>query len=238
MYLNCNNDIHLDIIQYTFEYIIVMYDLLNNKGNTDTKQTKITQLFLPSKSTNTTNLLNQAHSCSKISGTFISILIFKVKSTDKFPNLRSTPHQLITLLEQPSVVPIVGCHTDRVLWRESKIRKFPKPLIIVSTSKSIVNNINIITTERMQPTEIRKLASVFPCVIGDFQDGSEPLDSDPISPCSLIYANTSKAPVLAVPPVWVRHLHLHVHHILVRVSRLYMTPQNPLVGFKTRTTMK
>ena len=24
----------------------------------------------------------------------------------------------------------------------------------------------------------------------------------------------------------VRHLHLHVHHILVRVSRLYMTPQN------------
>ena len=187
-----------------------MYDLLNNKGNTDTKQTKITQHFLPSKSTNTTNLLNQAHSCSKISGTFISILIFKVKSTDKFPNLRSTPHQLITLLEQPSVVPIVGCHTDRVLWRESKIRKFSKPLIIVSTSKSIVNNINIITTERMQPTEIRKLASVFPCVIGDFQDGSEPLDSDPISPCSLIYANRDRHNIIHLTEIMKTFLSEHM----------------------------
>ena len=98
------------------------------------------------------------------------------------------------------MVPLVGCLTDKVsgrekmwsttLFRKSDIRKFSKPVIIVSTDKSIVNAINLVTTERMQPTEMRKLGSTFPYVIGDFQDGSEPLDSDPISPCTLIYANT------------------------------------------------
>ena len=74
--------------------------------------------------------------------------------------VKSTPDQLLGLIEQPLVVPVIGCITDRIdgrkkLWsttifQESSITKFSNPIILVSTSREIMNSINIISATRDQ----------------------------------------------------------------------------------------
>ena len=68
----------------------------NNRGNTDSKQTKITQHFFSSKNTSTESKNRQAmpgfisKSLHFSSHTFI--FISKVKTSEKAASLRSTPH--------------------------------------------------------------------------------------------------------------------------------------------------
>ena len=89
-----------------------------------------------------------------------SFSTFKVKTVGQISRVKSTPDQLLGLIEQPLMVPVIGCITDRIdgrekLWsttifRESSITKFSNPIILVSTSREIMNSINIISATRDQ----------------------------------------------------------------------------------------
>ena len=89
-----------------------------------------------------------------------SFSTFKVKTVGQISRVKSTPDQLLGLIEQPLVVPVIGCITDRIdgrekLWsttifQESSITKFSNPIILVSTSREIMNSINIISAKRDQ----------------------------------------------------------------------------------------